>query len=59
MSEDFEGLSLTSVGGKFPSTSFDELQKHGSAKVGKIGNEKVLFFSSVDFLTTLKQTSNG
>ena len=58
MSEDFEALSLTSVGGKFPSTSFDELQKHGSAHCGKIGNEKVLFFSSVDFLITLKQTSN-
>ena len=25
MSEDLEALSLTSVGGKFPSTSFDEL----------------------------------
>ena len=40
MSEDFEGLSLTSVGGKFPSTSFDELQKHGSAHCGKIGTKK-------------------
>ena len=58
MSEDLEALSLTSVGGKFPSTSFDQLQKHGSAQCGKIGNEKLLFFSSVHFLITLKQTSN-
>ena len=58
MSEDLEALSLTSVGGKFPSTSFDQLQKHGSAQCGKIGNEKVLFFCSVDFLIPLKQTSN-
>ena len=58
MSEDLKGLSLTSVGGKFPSTSFDELQKHSSAHCEKIGNEKVLFFSSADFLITLKQTSN-
>ena len=39
MSEDLEALSLTSVGGKFPSTSFDQLQKHGSVQCGKIGNE--------------------
>ena len=58
MSEDLKALSLTSVGDKFPSTSFDELQKRGSAQCGKIGNEKVLFFNSVDFLITLKQTSN-
>ncbi|CAH3160628.1 unnamed protein product [Porites lobata] len=36
MSEDLEALSLTSVGGKFPSTSFDQLQKHGSAQCGRI-----------------------
>ena len=55
MSEDLEALSLTSIGGKFPPTSFDQLQKHGSAQCGKVGNEKVLFFTSVNFLITLKQ----
>ena len=44
MSEDLEALSLTSVGGKFPSTSFDQLQKHGSAQCGKIGNENLSAF---------------
>ena len=58
MTGDSEALSLTSGCWKFPLTSFDQLQKHGSAHCGKIGNEKVLFFSSVDFLITLKQTSN-
>ena len=58
MSEDLEVLSLTSIGGKFPSTSFDQLQKHGSAQCGKVGKEKVLFFTSVNFLITLKQRSN-
>ena len=58
MSEDLEALSLTPIGGKFPSTSFDQLQKHGSAQCGKVGNEKVLFFTSVNFLITLKQRSN-
>ena len=57
MSEDLKALSLTSVDCKFPSTSFDELQKHGSAQCGKIGNEKVPFISSVDFVITLKKSN--
>ena len=55
MTEDLEGLSLTSGRWKFPLTSFDQLQKHGSAQSGKIGNERLLYFSSVDFLITVKK----
>ena len=58
MTGDSEALSLTSGCWKFPLTSFDQLQKHGSAQSGKIGNEKLLYFSSVDFLITVKQTVN-
>ena len=58
MTGDLEALSLTSGCWKFPLTSFDQLQKHGSAQSGKIGNEKLLYFSSVDFLITVKKTAN-
>ena len=58
MTGDLEALSLTSGCWEFPLTSFDQLQKHGSAQSGKIGNEKLLYFSSVDFLITVKQTAN-